>query len=160
MGHIMLKIILYAFCHWLKRYQCSQLTLCLTVDSDLTGSSCLVPCCPSVAPGCTVCFCNSRPQTGVVCRGLACLSVSESHRSLLSCPVSLSPLCFIGVGRCLAIGAQRRRSPSAVASEIFDPHLGSHILQVRHGLLYREPADENNVNVREVEGLNQNLVTF
>ncbi|KAI3367660.1 hypothetical protein L3Q82_026213, partial [Scortum barcoo] len=28
-----------------------------------------------------------------------------------------------------AIGAQRRRSPSAVASEIFEPHLGSHILQ-------------------------------
>ncbi|XP_029982918.1 neuronal PAS domain-containing protein 3-like [Sphaeramia orbicularis] len=29
-----------------------------------------------------------------------------------------------------AIGAQRRRSPSAVASEIFEPHLGSHILQM------------------------------
>ncbi|ROJ78819.1 hypothetical protein DPX16_15344 [Anabarilius grahami] len=28
-----------------------------------------------------------------------------------------------------AIGSQRRRSPSAVASEIFEPHLGSHILQ-------------------------------
>uniref|UniRef100_A0A673ZZN6 Neuronal PAS domain protein 3 n=1 Tax=Salmo trutta TaxID=8032 RepID=A0A673ZZN6_SALTR len=29
-----------------------------------------------------------------------------------------------------AIGVQRRRTPSAVASEIFEPHLGSHILQV------------------------------
>uniref|UniRef100_A0A672SA20 Neuronal PAS domain protein 3 n=1 Tax=Sinocyclocheilus grahami TaxID=75366 RepID=A0A672SA20_SINGR len=29
-----------------------------------------------------------------------------------------------------AIGSQRRRSPSAVAAEIFEPHLGSHILQV------------------------------
>uniref|UniRef100_A0A9J8ANP8 Neuronal PAS domain protein 3 n=1 Tax=Cyprinus carpio carpio TaxID=630221 RepID=A0A9J8ANP8_CYPCA len=29
-----------------------------------------------------------------------------------------------------AIGSQRRRSPSAVATEIFEPHLGSHILQV------------------------------
>lgn len=29
-----------------------------------------------------------------------------------------------------AIGSQRRRSPSAVANEIFEPHLGSHILQV------------------------------
>ncbi|KAG1946658.1 neuronal PAS domain-containing protein [Pimephales promelas] len=28
-----------------------------------------------------------------------------------------------------AIGSQRRRSPSIVASEIFEPHLGSHILQ-------------------------------
>uniref|UniRef100_A0A673LZM3 Neuronal PAS domain protein 3 n=1 Tax=Sinocyclocheilus rhinocerous TaxID=307959 RepID=A0A673LZM3_9TELE len=28
-----------------------------------------------------------------------------------------------------AIGSQRRRSPSAVAAEIFEPHLGSHILQ-------------------------------
>lgn len=31
---------------------------------------------------------------------------------------------------CTAIGVQRRRTPSAVASEIFEPHLGSHILQV------------------------------
>ncbi|KAL1257536.1 hypothetical protein QQF64_010780 [Cirrhinus molitorella] len=29
-----------------------------------------------------------------------------------------------------AIGSQRRRSPNAVATEIFEPHLGSHILQV------------------------------
>ncbi|GAA6109443.1 neuronal PAS domain-containing protein 3 isoform X3 [Tachysurus ichikawai] len=32
------------------------------------------------------------------------------------------------------IGSQRRRSPSAVASEIFEPHLGSHILQVGSSL--------------------------
>lgn len=29
-----------------------------------------------------------------------------------------------------AIGGQRRRSPGALASDVFDPHLGSHILQV------------------------------
>ncbi|KAF3700730.1 Neuronal PAS domain-containing protein 3 [Channa argus] len=32
-----------------------------------------------------------------------------------------------------AIGSQRRRSPSTVASEIFEPHLGSHILQQGDG---------------------------
>lgn len=31
---------------------------------------------------------------------------------------------------CSAIGAQRRRSPNAMATEIFEQHLGSHILQV------------------------------
>uniref|UniRef100_A0A665XAV1 Neuronal PAS domain protein 3 n=1 Tax=Echeneis naucrates TaxID=173247 RepID=A0A665XAV1_ECHNA len=37
-----------------------------------------------------------------------------------------------------AIGSQRRRSPSAIASEIFEPHLGSHILQVGsvHGTVF------------------------
>ncbi|KAL6477740.1 hypothetical protein MHYP_G00135750 [Metynnis hypsauchen] len=30
-----------------------------------------------------------------------------------------------------AIGSQRRRNPNAVAAEIFEPHLGSHILQVK-----------------------------
>ncbi|XP_028848257.1 neuronal PAS domain-containing protein 3 isoform X2 [Denticeps clupeoides] len=35
-----------------------------------------------------------------------------------------------------AIGAQRRRSPSAVASEIFEPHLGSHILQSLDGFVF------------------------
>lgn len=31
------------------------------------------------------------------------------------------------------IGAQRRRSPSALAIEVFESHLGSHILQVKNG---------------------------
>ncbi|XP_051803528.1 neuronal PAS domain-containing protein 3 isoform X1 [Acanthochromis polyacanthus] len=35
-----------------------------------------------------------------------------------------------------AIGAQRRRSPSVVASEIFEPHLGSHILQSLDGFVF------------------------
>ncbi|XP_029688875.1 neuronal PAS domain-containing protein 3 isoform X3 [Takifugu rubripes] len=35
-----------------------------------------------------------------------------------------------------AIGAQRRRSPSVMASEIFDPHLGSHILQSLDGFVF------------------------
>uniref|UniRef100_A0A6Q2Z9M2 Neuronal PAS domain-containing protein 3 n=1 Tax=Esox lucius TaxID=8010 RepID=A0A6Q2Z9M2_ESOLU len=35
-----------------------------------------------------------------------------------------------------AIGAQRRRTPSAVASEIFEPHLGSHILQSLDGFVF------------------------
>ncbi|KAM9707480.1 neuronal PAS domain-containing protein 3 isoform 2-T2 [Menidia menidia] len=35
-----------------------------------------------------------------------------------------------------AIGAQRRRIPSAVASEIFEPHLGSHILQSLDGFVF------------------------
>ncbi|XP_065109861.1 neuronal PAS domain-containing protein 3 isoform X2 [Paramisgurnus dabryanus] len=35
-----------------------------------------------------------------------------------------------------AIGSQRRRSPSAVASEIFEPHLGSHILQSLDGFVF------------------------
>ncbi|KAM4624693.1 neuronal PAS domain-containing protein 3 [Polymixia lowei] len=34
------------------------------------------------------------------------------------------------------IGTQRRRSPSAVASEIFEPHLGSHILQSLDGFVF------------------------
>lgn len=54
-----------------------------------------------------------------------CLSLTG-----LFCPV----LCFLSlcvrVCVCLAIGAHRRRSPNVVASEIFEPHLGSHILQV------------------------------
>uniref|UniRef100_A0A3P8ZF03 Neuronal PAS domain-containing protein 3 n=1 Tax=Esox lucius TaxID=8010 RepID=A0A3P8ZF03_ESOLU len=33
-------------------------------------------------------------------------------------------------------GAQRRRTPSAVASEIFEPHLGSHILQSLDGFVF------------------------
>lgn len=32
------------------------------------------------------------------------------------------------------IGAQRRRSPSALAIEVFESHLGSHILQVKKWL--------------------------
>uniref|UniRef100_A0A673ZWG3 Neuronal PAS domain-containing protein 3 n=1 Tax=Salmo trutta TaxID=8032 RepID=A0A673ZWG3_SALTR len=35
-----------------------------------------------------------------------------------------------------AIGVQRRRTPSAVASEIFEPHLGSHILQSLDGFVF------------------------
>uniref|UniRef100_A0A7N8WRC4 Neuronal PAS domain protein 3 n=1 Tax=Mastacembelus armatus TaxID=205130 RepID=A0A7N8WRC4_9TELE len=35
-----------------------------------------------------------------------------------------------------AIGNQRRRSPSVVASEIFEPHLGSHILQSLDGFVF------------------------
>uniref|UniRef100_A0A671PDV7 Neuronal PAS domain-containing protein 3 n=1 Tax=Sinocyclocheilus anshuiensis TaxID=1608454 RepID=A0A671PDV7_9TELE len=35
-----------------------------------------------------------------------------------------------------AIGSQRRRSPSAVATEIFEPHLGSHILQSLDGFVF------------------------
>ncbi|KAM6973632.1 neuronal PAS domain-containing protein 3 [Aplochiton taeniatus] len=35
-----------------------------------------------------------------------------------------------------AIGGQRRRTPSAVASEIFDTHLGSHILQSLDGFVF------------------------
>ncbi|XP_051579398.1 neuronal PAS domain-containing protein 3-like isoform X2 [Myxocyprinus asiaticus] len=35
-----------------------------------------------------------------------------------------------------AIGSQRRRSPSAVASDIFEPHLGSHILQSLDGFVF------------------------
>ncbi|XP_066525670.1 neuronal PAS domain-containing protein 3 isoform X2 [Hoplias malabaricus] len=35
-----------------------------------------------------------------------------------------------------AIGSQRRRSPSSVASEIFEPHLGSHILQSLDGFVF------------------------
>nr|XP_023689351.1 neuronal PAS domain-containing protein 3 [Paramormyrops kingsleyae] len=35
-----------------------------------------------------------------------------------------------------AIGAQRRRNPNAVASEIFEPHLGSHILQSLDGFVF------------------------
>ncbi|KAM9842265.1 neuronal PAS domain-containing protein 3 [Aulostomus maculatus] len=35
-----------------------------------------------------------------------------------------------------AIGGQRRRSPSVVASEIFEPHLGSHILQSLDGFVF------------------------
>ncbi|XP_061741967.1 neuronal PAS domain-containing protein 3-like isoform X3 [Nerophis ophidion] len=37
---------------------------------------------------------------------------------------------------CVAIGNQRRRSPSIVASEIFEPHLGSHILQSLDGFVF------------------------
>lgn len=56
------------------------------------------------------------------------INVSESHQSpsVLSCAFSLVVCELVR----LAIGTQRRRSPSAVASEIFEPHLGSHILQV------------------------------
>uniref|UniRef100_A0AAZ3SQM4 Neuronal PAS domain-containing protein 3 n=1 Tax=Oncorhynchus tshawytscha TaxID=74940 RepID=A0AAZ3SQM4_ONCTS len=35
-----------------------------------------------------------------------------------------------------AIGDQRRRTPSVVASEIFEPHLGSHILQSLDGFVF------------------------
>ncbi|KAM6912939.1 neuronal PAS domain-containing protein 3 [Xenentodon cancila] len=35
-----------------------------------------------------------------------------------------------------AIGTQRRRSPSIIASEIFEPHLGSHILQSLDGFVF------------------------
>uniref|UniRef100_W5KKU1 Neuronal PAS domain protein 3 n=1 Tax=Astyanax mexicanus TaxID=7994 RepID=W5KKU1_ASTMX len=35
-----------------------------------------------------------------------------------------------------AIGSQRRRSPSSIASEIFEPHLGSHILQSLDGFVF------------------------
>ncbi|XP_028993786.1 neuronal PAS domain-containing protein 3 isoform X2 [Betta splendens] len=35
-----------------------------------------------------------------------------------------------------AIGTQRRRSPTVVASEIFEPHLGSHILQSLDGFVF------------------------
>ncbi|XP_061101091.1 neuronal PAS domain-containing protein 3 isoform X2 [Conger conger] len=35
-----------------------------------------------------------------------------------------------------AIGTQRRRSPNVVASEIFEPHLGSHILQSLDGFVF------------------------
>ncbi|KAI1895589.1 hypothetical protein AGOR_G00107800 [Albula goreensis] len=35
-----------------------------------------------------------------------------------------------------AIGTQRRRSPGVVASEIFEPHLGSHILQSLDGFVF------------------------
>ncbi|XP_067470441.1 neuronal PAS domain-containing protein 3 isoform X1 [Thunnus thynnus] len=35
-----------------------------------------------------------------------------------------------------AIGSQRRRSPTVVASEIFEPHLGSHILQSLDGFVF------------------------
>ncbi|XP_038162969.1 LOW QUALITY PROTEIN: neuronal PAS domain-containing protein 3 [Cyprinodon tularosa] len=35
-----------------------------------------------------------------------------------------------------AIGTQRRRTPSAIASEIFEPHLGSHILQSLDGFVF------------------------
>ncbi|XP_067312059.1 neuronal PAS domain-containing protein 3 isoform X1 [Pseudorasbora parva] len=35
-----------------------------------------------------------------------------------------------------AIGSQRRRSPGVVASEIFEPHLGSHILQSLDGFVF------------------------
>ncbi|XP_030637711.1 neuronal PAS domain-containing protein 3 [Chanos chanos] len=35
-----------------------------------------------------------------------------------------------------AIGSQRRRSPSAIAAEIFEPHLGSHILQSLDGFVF------------------------
>ncbi|XP_051503115.1 neuronal PAS domain-containing protein 3-like isoform X1 [Myxocyprinus asiaticus] len=35
-----------------------------------------------------------------------------------------------------AIGSQRRRSPSTVATEIFEPHLGSHILQSLDGFVF------------------------
>ncbi|XP_028422095.1 neuronal PAS domain-containing protein 3-like [Perca flavescens] len=35
-----------------------------------------------------------------------------------------------------AIGTQRRRSPSVVASDIFEPHLGSHILQSLDGFVF------------------------
>ncbi|MBN3313156.1 NPAS3 protein, partial [Atractosteus spatula] len=37
---------------------------------------------------------------------------------------------------CEAIGAQRRRSPSVVATEIFEQHLGSHILQSLDGFVF------------------------
>uniref|UniRef100_A0A8C7QPB3 Neuronal PAS domain protein 3 n=1 Tax=Oncorhynchus mykiss TaxID=8022 RepID=A0A8C7QPB3_ONCMY len=37
---------------------------------------------------------------------------------------------------CESIGDQRRRTPSAVASEIFEPHLGSHILQSLDGFVF------------------------
>ncbi|XP_047197783.1 neuronal PAS domain-containing protein 3 [Hippoglossus stenolepis] len=35
-----------------------------------------------------------------------------------------------------AIGSQRRRNPSVVASDIFEPHLGSHILQSLDGFVF------------------------
>ncbi|XP_052009152.1 neuronal PAS domain-containing protein 3-like isoform X2 [Xyrauchen texanus] len=35
-----------------------------------------------------------------------------------------------------AIGSQRRRSPSSVATDIFEPHLGSHILQSLDGFVF------------------------
>uniref|UniRef100_A0A3Q2YU64 Neuronal PAS domain protein 3 n=1 Tax=Hippocampus comes TaxID=109280 RepID=A0A3Q2YU64_HIPCM len=35
-----------------------------------------------------------------------------------------------------AIGGQRRRSPGALASDVFDPHLGSHILQSLDGFVF------------------------
>lgn len=56
------------------------------------------------------------------------INVSESHRSssVLSCAFSFVVCALVA----LAIGTQRRRTPSAIASEIFEPHLGSHILQV------------------------------
>lgn len=38
------------------------------------------------------------------------------------------------------IGAQRRRSPSALAIEVFESHLGSHILQVKKKKRKKEQA--------------------
>lgn len=87
---------------------------------------------------CHVCFCHARlykRECLCVCEhvfvcecSFACINVSESHQSssVLSCAFSL----LVCVCVSLAIGTQRRRSPSAIASEIFEPHLGSHILQV------------------------------
>ncbi|XP_026520088.1 neuronal PAS domain-containing protein 3-like [Notechis scutatus] len=37
---------------------------------------------------------------------------------------------------CEVIGAQRRRSPSALATEVFESHLGSHILQSLDGFVF------------------------
>nr|XP_021499952.1 neuronal PAS domain-containing protein 3-like [Meriones unguiculatus] len=37
---------------------------------------------------------------------------------------------------CSVIGAQRRRSPSALAIEVFEAHLGSHILQSLDGFVF------------------------
>uniref|UniRef100_A0A8C2KXR1 Neuronal PAS domain protein 3 n=1 Tax=Cyprinus carpio TaxID=7962 RepID=A0A8C2KXR1_CYPCA len=63
------------------------------------------------------------PNTSVKGKSEACVRMPTR---VYSCCVLLSA----------AIGSQRRRSPSAVATEIFEPHLGSHILQSLDGFVF------------------------
>ncbi len=57
-----------------------------------------------------------------------CSDLKQKHVCVLACADTVCSCCVL---LSAAIGSQRRRSPSIVASEIFEPHLGSHILQVR-----------------------------
>lgn len=56
------------------------------------------------------------------------------------------------------IGAQRRRSPSALAIEVFESHLGSHILQVKKkNWLFQEKLQER---VSHISAYNLNSIVY
>nr|XP_057945913.1 neuronal PAS domain-containing protein 3-like isoform X2 [Doryrhamphus excisus] len=90
-----------------------------------------------------VCVCVCARVCARVCEALLVSMCPSLTGLLLSCPVLSLSLCVctcvcmcVCARVCVAIGNQRRRSPSTIASEIFEPHLGSHILQSLDGFVF------------------------